>query len=93
MASRRRGVAYGMRFPDSNTPTEVVAAWEEATADLSPSERMIYELQMVTPIITANIHLDENGAYSHHLRARRPQGLSIRLPIQAIPTSRQRKIG
>lgn len=60
------GLAYGMRFPDSNTPPEAAAAWEEATAGMSFGERMIYEFQMMLPIMTANFHFDENGAYSHH---------------------------
>lgn len=61
----RSGAAYGMRFPDSNTPADVAAAWEEATADMPLEERMIFELQMMLPILTANIHLKPDGTYSH----------------------------
>lgn len=60
------GAAYGIRFPDSNTPTDVTASWEEATAGMSMGDRMMYEFRMVAPILLANIHFDENGAYSHH---------------------------
>jgi len=67
------GAAYGMKFPDSNTPTKVVEAWEEATANLSFGEKMIYELQMMLPIMTANMFLDENGAYSHHYEPGDPE--------------------
>lgn len=59
------GAGYGLRFPDSNTPPHVAAAWQEATADMSIGERMTYELQMLTPIMTANIHLNPDGTYSH----------------------------
>lgn len=61
----RSGLAYGMRFPDSNTPADVTAAWEKATAGLSFQDKMMYELHMMLPILTANIHVDENGAFSH----------------------------
>ena len=59
----RCGVAYGLRFPDSNTPPEVVAAWEEATAGMSLGDRMIYELQMTLPLLTANIVVDDQGHF------------------------------
>ena len=61
------GIGYGMRFPSSNTPPEVVAAWEEATAGMSLGDRMIYELQMVSPIMMANIHVDEQGAFAYRV--------------------------
>lgn len=61
----RSGVAYGMRFPDSNTLPSVAAAWEEATAGMTLGERMTYELQMLTPLLTANIHLNPDGTFSH----------------------------
>lgn len=59
----RCGVAYGLRFPDSNTPPEVVAAWEEATAGMSLGDRMIYEFQMMLPLLTANIVVDDEGHF------------------------------
>ncbi len=61
------GAAYGIKFPDSNTPAQVVAAWEEATAGLAPGEKMTYELQMKLPLLTANIVLDRNGAFARRL--------------------------
>ncbi len=59
----RCGVAYGLRFPDSNTPPDVVAAWEEATAGMSFADRMIYEFQMTLPLLTANIVVDDQGRF------------------------------
>ena len=59
------GAAYGFRFPDSTAPPEVVAAWDEATADLSPSDRMMYEFQMKLPVLIANIVLHPDGTFSH----------------------------
>lgn len=59
----RCGVAYGLRFPDSNTPPEVVTAWEEATAGMSFEDRMIYEFQMTLPLLTANIVVDDQGHF------------------------------
>ena len=67
------GVAYGIKFPDSNTPASVVEAWEVATAGMDLRERMIYELQMKLPLLTANMHVDENGVYSHHYEPGDPE--------------------
>ncbi len=61
----RSGLAYGIRFPDSNTPPEVTTAWEEATAGMPLKEKMLYELRMKLPLLTANIVVDANGAFSH----------------------------
>lgn len=45
------GAARGLRFPDSNTPAEVVRAWEEATAGMPVGDRMTYELRMASPVL------------------------------------------
>ncbi|MFI4876837.1 MAG: hypothetical protein ACIALR_15910, partial [Blastopirellula sp. JB062] len=63
------GIAYGIRFPDSRTPKNVAAAWEEATADLPPMEKAFFELQMKLPVLLANIEIDANGAF---VRQREP---------------------
>ncbi|PQO44676.1 hypothetical protein [Blastopirellula marina] len=63
------GKGLGIRFPDSRTPKNVADAWEEATADLSPQDKMHYELQMKLPVLFANIEIDENGAF---VRQREP---------------------
>lgn len=60
------GRGYGLRFPDSTTPADVVEAWEETTAGMSWGERATHELQMKLPLMSANFFVDENGAYSHH---------------------------
>ncbi len=65
----RSGAAYGLRFPDSTTPPEVAQAWEEATVGMSWGDMAVYQLQMKSPLLTANIVCDENG---HFLRCREP---------------------
>ncbi len=65
----RSGLAYGLRFPDSNTPPEVVRAWEETTAGMSWGEQAIYQMQMKLPLLTANIVCDQNGQF---VRRREP---------------------
>lgn len=58
-----------MRFPDSNTPAEVVAAWEETTADMSFKDKMIHEFHMLVPILFANMEFDSDGNF---VRQREP---------------------
>lgn len=60
------GEAYMIRFPDSRTPEAVVNAWNEATADMDPREKIFYELQMKLPTLLANIHVDDQGRYVSH---------------------------
>lgn len=63
----RSGRALGLRFPDSTTPPEVVAAWEQAIEGLSPQELMIYQLKMKLPVLTANIEVDADGRFVRQL--------------------------
>lgn len=67
------GVGYGIRFPDSSTPADVVVAWEETTEGMSSWDRAHRELQMVMPVLLANFVLDDNGAYSHHYEPGDPE--------------------
>lgn len=62
----KSGVGNSIRFPDSNTPPEVAAAWEEATAGLSLKERAVFELQALLPLLTKNFVVDESGRYVTH---------------------------
>jgi hypothetical protein len=55
------GAATLIRFPDSRTSREVVDAWNTATRNLPPSEKMLRELQMKQEILLANIHVDAEG--------------------------------
>lgn len=57
------GAAYTLRFPSSDTPSEVRDAWDAATVDLSDEDKMLYTLQMSMPLITANLHVDEDGRF------------------------------
>lgn len=68
----RCGKAYGMRFPDSNTPAAVAKAWDEATAGMGLGERMIHEMQMMLPLLTANIVCDDEGRFLHRYEPGEP---------------------
>lgn len=63
------GAAYTLRFPSSDTPSDVRDAWDAATADLSEQDKMLYTLQMSMPMITANLHFDQDGRF---IRAGQP---------------------
>ena len=60
------GIGQTIRFPDSSTPREVRDAWEAATANMPASQKMVYELQMKLPLLTANMQRDEQGAMHVH---------------------------
>ncbi|MFN7734489.1 MAG: hypothetical protein ACK52S_04365 [Pirellula sp.] len=57
------GAATTFRFPDSNTPSEVRKAWEATTQELSDEDRMLYQMQIGSQLLLANMHFDENGEY------------------------------
>ncbi|QDT43730.1 hypothetical protein Pan241w_38340 [Gimesia alba] len=57
------GIANGLRFPSSNTPAAVAKAWEEATEGMSFAEKAMAELQIMLPLMTANLEVDENGKF------------------------------
>ncbi|QDV72364.1 hypothetical protein [Botrimarina mediterranea] len=57
------GAGRGIRFPNSNTPPEVVDAWDSATAGMSWGERSQFELKMMLPTLLANIEVDANGQF------------------------------
>ncbi len=59
------GAAFTFRFPDSNTPGRVRDAWLESVEGLDEADRMLYSLQMSFPLISANLHFDADGNYSH----------------------------
>lgn len=67
------GIGYRIGFPDSTTPSKVVAAWDEATANLEPGDKMMYELQMKLPLLLANMYVDAQGQYSHHYEPGDPE--------------------
>jgi hypothetical protein len=59
------GLANGIRFPDSTTPTAVAQAWYEATDGMDWGERAIHELQMKLPVLLANLSFNEDGSLAH----------------------------
>jgi hypothetical protein len=72
------GAAMGIRFPNSNTPPEVVDAWETATAGMSWAERGMFELKMMMPTLLANIEVDANGQF---IGQREPSDPDYRNPM------------
>ena len=56
-----------MIFPDSTTSREVMQAWDAATAGMPEGDRMIYELQMMFPVLSANAVTAPDGSFSHFL--------------------------
>jgi hypothetical protein len=57
------GAAYTIRFPDSNTPSNVRMAWEATTKDMPEQDRMLHVMQLSSQLLTANMHFDDNGQY------------------------------
>lgn len=55
------GAGSMIRFPDSETPASVVAAWNEATAGMDPQEKMRYEFRMKLPTLLARLPTDGRG--------------------------------
>lgn len=76
----RSGVARGLRFPSSNTPAAVVKAWEETTEGMSFGEKAVAELQMMLPLLTANLVVDDNGKF---VRQYEPGDPEFRNPLAA----------
>lgn len=50
----------------------MVAAWDTATAGLSPGDKMAFELRMMLPLMTANIQVDESGQFVHRYEPGEP---------------------
>ncbi len=61
----RTGKAWGLQFPDSNTPANVVEAWDEVTAGMSQRDLMFYGVVMRLPLLTENMVFDQDGNYLH----------------------------
>lgn len=57
------GIANGAKFPDSNTPPEVAAAWEEATEGLNFEDRMLFSFAIISRVTVANIVCDDEGKF------------------------------
>jgi hypothetical protein len=72
------GAGRRISFPNSNTPSEVVDAWETATAGMSWADRSTFELKMMLPTLLANIEVDANG---HYIGQREPGDPDYRNPM------------
>ncbi|MCC6510535.1 MAG: hypothetical protein IT423_15645 [Pirellulaceae bacterium] len=57
------GAGMLIGFPNSNTPADVRDAWEAAIENVPERDRLTYELQMMMPLVTANLKVDENGQF------------------------------
>lgn len=55
------GIAHTFKFPNSNTPADVAAAWEKTMEGKSFEERLLAEGSMMIELMTANMRIDENG--------------------------------
>jgi len=55
------GIAHNFKFPNSNTPADVAAAWEKTMEGKDFGERALAEGMMMTELLTANMRIDENG--------------------------------
>jgi len=55
------GTAQAFKFPNSNTPPDVAAAWDKTMEGLSPKEQMLAQGTLMTEIMSANMRIDENG--------------------------------
>lgn len=55
------GAGMTLRFPDSNTPSDVRVAWEKATADLSEMDKLMAVAQIKFPLVMANIQTGPDG--------------------------------
>ncbi|MGV3485425.1 MAG: hypothetical protein ACO1RT_13485 [Planctomycetaceae bacterium] len=56
------GAASMMRFPDSQTPANVVAAWDAATAGMDRREKMTYAFRMKASTQLANLAVSDRQA-------------------------------
>lgn len=55
------GIAQSFKFPNSNTPSNVAAAWNTTMESLNPKDRLMAEGALMIELVTANIHIDDNG--------------------------------
>jgi len=55
------GTARTFKFPNSNTPSDVAAAWNKSMEGLSTEEQMMATASVMVELTTANIHIDDNG--------------------------------
>jgi hypothetical protein len=55
------GVGMTLRFPDSNTPSDVRVAWDKATADLSQMDKLMAVAQIKFPLVIANMQTGPDG--------------------------------
>lgn len=55
------GTAQIFKFPNSNTPSNVAAAWNKSMDGLSTEEQMMATASIMTEMMTANMGIDENG--------------------------------
>lgn len=55
------GASSTLRFPDSNTPSDVREAWNRATAALSEVDKMMAVAQIKFPLVMANMQVGADG--------------------------------
>jgi len=55
------GIGRSFKFPNSNTPADVAAAWETTMEGLSTRDRILAEGTMMAELLLANTRVDDNG--------------------------------
>lgn len=57
------GAGSMLQFPNSDTPTTVRDAWVAAIADVPEQDRLTYQMQMMMPVVLANLKVDDSGQF------------------------------
>ena len=57
------GAGSMLQFPNSDTPTNVRDAWNTAIADVPEQDRLTYQMEMMMPVVLANLKVDDNGQF------------------------------
>ncbi|EPJ54413.1 MAG: hypothetical protein OFPI_06600 [Osedax symbiont Rs2] len=57
------GTAKSFKFPNSNTPADVAAAWNKSLQNSSPEDRLMAAASMMTMMFSVNVQTDANGNF------------------------------
>lgn len=57
------GAGLMVQFPNSDTPRKVRDAWNAAIENVAEGDRLTLQMQMMMPLLTANLKVDEKGQF------------------------------
>ncbi|MCJ8339928.1 MAG: hypothetical protein MJK10_15785 [Pseudomonadales bacterium] len=57
------GTAKSFKFPNSNTPADVAAAWNKSLEGSSPEDRLMATASIMTMMFSANVRVDADGNF------------------------------